>query len=206
MSQVNYENLNDMHMDVLREIGNIGAGNAATSLSVMLGQPIDIALPRVNLVEFNAVADSVGGPETLTYGVLLDLFGDIKGMVMFLLDKNFAHLVLNVLMGGHFSNFDEMDEMALSAIKEVGNILSAAYVRSIADLTQLDIQVSVPEVSIDMAGALLSVPLIRFGAIGDRVLFIEENFQSSAESVASHMILFAEVESLNLMLSKLGIS
>lgn len=206
MSQVNYENLNEMQMDVLREIGNIGAGNAATSLSVMLGQPVDIVLPKVNLVEFDRVSDAVGGPETLTYGVLLDLFGDVKGMIMFLLDKNFAHLVINVLMGGMYENFDEMDEMALSAIKEVGNILSAAYVRSIADLTGLDIQVSVPEVSIDMAGALLSVPIIRFGEIGDRVLFIEENFQSSAESVASHMILFAEVESLNLMLSKLGIA
>ena len=201
----NYENLNDMHMDVLREIGNIGAGNAATSLSVLLGQPVDIVLPKVNLVGFNDVARAVGGPEALTYGVLLNLFGEVEGMIMFLLDKDFAHLVLNILMGGCFESFDEMDEMALSAIKEVGNILSAAYVRSIGELTGLDIQVSVPEVSIDMAGALLSVPIIRFGAVGDRVLSIEEKFQSAQESVMSHMILFAEVESLNLILSRLGI-
>jgi len=206
VSNISYEDLNDIHMDVLREIGNIGAGNAATSLSVMLGQPIDIVLPRVNLLEFNSVADKVGGPEALTYGVLLTLHGEVEGMIMFLLDKDFAHLVLNILMGGHYENFDEMDEMALSAIKEVGNILSAAYVRSIAELTGLNITMSVPEVNIDMAGALLSVPLIRFGAIGDRVLFIEENFQSVAESVMSHVILFAEMSSLNLMLSKLGIA
>jgi len=200
-----YESLNDMQMDVLREIGNIGAGNAATSLSVLLGQPVDIVLPKVNLMEFNEVTNAVGGPETLTYGVLLNLFGEVEGMIMFLLDKDFAHLVLNILMGGQFANFDEMDEMALSAIKEVGNILSAAYVRSIGELTGLDIQVSVPEVSIDMAGALLSVPIIRFGAVGERMLSIEEKFQSAQESVVSHMILFAEVESLNLILSKLGI-
>jgi chemotaxis protein CheC len=192
-------------MDVLREIGNIGAGNAATSLSMMLGQSVDMTLPKVNLVEFNDVADAVGGPETLIYGVLLGLEGDIDGMIMFLLDKQFAHLVLNILMGQSFENFDQMDEMALSAIKEVGNILSGAYINSIAELTGLKIDLTVPSVSIDMAGALLSVPIIKFGSIGDKVLFIEENFSSNQESVMSHMILFAEVESLNLILGKLGI-
>ena len=149
-----YEDLSAIHMDVLREIGNIGAGNAATALSVMLGQPIDMTLPKVNLLEFNAVADAVGGPEALTYGVLLNLCGDIDGMIMFLLNRDFAHLILNILMGGACESFDEMDELGLSAIQEVGNILSAAYVKSIAELTGLFINVSVPEVSIDMAGAL----------------------------------------------------
>ncbi len=172
----------------------------------MLGQPIDMTLPVVNLVPFNDVAGNVGGPEALTYGVLLNLSGDVEGMIMFLLDKNFAHLMLNILMGGMFTSFEEMDEMALSAIKEVGNILSAAYVRSIAELTGLFINVSVPEASVDMAGALLSVPIIQFGTVGDKVLFIEENFQSGSESVMSHMILFAEMHSLDLILQKLGLA
>ncbi|MDL2234329.1 chemotaxis protein CheC [Ruminococcaceae bacterium OttesenSCG-928-L11] len=200
-----YESLNPMHMDVLREIGNIGAGNAATSLSMMLGMPVDMTLPKVNLVDFNDVAEAVGGPENMIYGVLLGLEGDVDGMIMFLLDKNFAHMVVNILMGGTYENFEAMDEMALSAIKEVGNILSGAYANSIAELTGLFINLTTPSVSIDMAGALLSVPIIKFGAVGDKVLFIEENFKSDAESVMSHMILFAEVESLNLILGKLGL-
>lgn len=202
----NYDDLNAMQMDVLREIGNIGAGNAATSLSVMLGQPVDMTLPKVNLVEFNDVAEAVGGAEALNYGVLINLSGAVDGMVMFILDKAFAHLMLNILMGEHFATFDEMDEMALSAIKEVGNILSAAYVKSISELTGLDIDMSVPYVAIDMAGALLSVPIIKFGTIGDKVLFIEENFKSNTDSVMSHMILFAEMESLNLILERLGLA
>lgn len=206
MSQKSYENLNSMQMDVLREIGNIGAGNAATSLSVMLNQPVDMTLPHVNLVEFNEVAEAVGGAEAINYGVLLNLGGDIDGMIMFILDKSFAHLMLNILMGESFSTFDDMDEMSLSAIKEVGNILSAAYVTALAELTGLNIEMSVPYVSIDMAGALLSVPIIKFGTVGDKVLFIEENFTSNEESVLSHMILFAEMESLDLILGKLGLA
>jgi len=200
-----YEHLSPMHMDVLKELGNIGAGNAATSLSSMLGMPVDMTLPQVNLVDFNDVAEAVGGPENMIYGVLVNLEGDVQGMIMFLLDKKFAHMVINILMGQHFESFDEMDEMALSAIMEVGNILSGAYVNSIADMTGLRIDLTPPAVNIDMAGALLSVPIIQFGAVGDKVLFIEENFKSDTESVMSHMILFAEVDSLNLILSKLGL-
>lgn len=200
-----YDSLNDTHMDVLQEIGNIGAGNAATSLAIMLNQPVQITLPKVNLVGFSDVAHAVGGPEALGYGVLVNLCGDIDGMIMFILDKKFAHMVLNVLMGESYASFDDLDEIALSAIKEVGNILSAAYVNSIAELTGLRIELSVPYVSIDMIGALLSVPIIKFGTIGDKVLFIEESFSSNKEKVLSHMVLFAEIESLNLILGKLGL-
>ena len=104
-----YSGLNDTHMDVLQEIGNIGAGNAATSLSVMMGTPVDISLPKVNLVGFNEVADVMGGAESIGYGVLVSLEGDIDGMMMFILDKRFAHQILNVLMGGSYENFDELD-------------------------------------------------------------------------------------------------
>jgi len=200
-----YGDLNEIHMDVLQEIGNIGAGNAATSLSVMMNAPVDISLPKVNLVGFNEVAGAMGGAETTGYGVLVNLEGDIDGMMMFILDKRFAHQILNVLMGGMYETFDELDEIALSAIKEVGNILSAAYVNSIAELTGLRINLSIPFVSIDMIGALLSVPIVKFGAIGDKVLFIEEQFSSNRETVSSHMVLFAEIESLNLILGKLGL-
>ncbi|MCL2056384.1 MAG: chemotaxis protein CheC [Oscillospiraceae bacterium] len=200
-----YEHLSPMHMDVLRELGNIGAGNAATSLSAMLGMPVNMTLPVVNLVEFNNVADAVGGPENMIYGVLVSLEGEINGMIMFLLDKKFAHMIINILMGQHYESFDEMDEMALSAITEVGNILSGAYVNSIGDMTGLRIDLTPPAVNIDMAGALLSVPITQFGAVGDKVLFIEENFKSDTENVMSHMILFAEVDSLNLILQKLGL-
>lgn len=200
-----YSGLNAVHMDVLQEIGNIGAGNAATSLAVMLDAPVDISLPKVNLVGFNEVANEMGGAESVGYGILVTLAGDVDGMMMFILDKRFAHQVLNVLMGGMFEDFSELDEIALSAIKEVGNILSAAYVNAIAELTGLRIELSVPYAAADMIGALLSVPITKFGAIGDKVLFIEEAFNSKKETVSSHMILFAEIDSLNLILGKLGL-
>ena len=204
--QNTFDTLSPVHMDILKEIGNIGAGNAATSLSMMLGMPVDMELPKVNLFDFATAADSVGGPENMIYGVLVEMHGDVEGIIMFLLDKAFAHMVVNVLMGESFSRFDDMDDMALSAIKEVGNILSCAYINSIAALTGLTIIPTPPSAAVDMAGALLSVPIIKFGAVGDKVLFIEENFKGNMQDVTSRMIMFTEVESLNLILTKLGIS
>lgn len=203
--EYSYDDLSAMHMDVLREIGNIGAGNAATSLSVMLNQPVDITPPKVNLVSAEEAAEALGGAEVVSYGVLVHLTDDIEGMIMFILDKQFAHKMLNVLMGQTYESFDDLDEMGFSAIKEVGNILSAAYINSIAELTGLRIDITPPFVSIDMVGSLLMIPAMRFGSVGDKVLFIEENFSSNQEKVLSHMILFAEMDSLNLMLGKLGL-
>ena len=200
-----YEDLNSVHIDVLREIGNIGAGNAATSLSMMLGQSINMTMPEVKLLSFDEAADAVGGAETLMYGVLLELAGDIRGTVMFLLDMNFAHLALNILMGETLETFDQMDEMSLSAICEIGNILSGSYVNSISELTGLNIELTVPAASVDMAGAMLNVPMTKFAKVGNKVMFIEEKFESSTQSVKSHMIMFAEIDSLNLILEKLGI-
>ena len=201
-----FDTLNPLHMDVLKEIGNIGAGNAATSLSMMLDMPVDMDLPLVNLLDFSTVADSVGGPENLVYGVLVELHGEVEGIIMFLLDKVFAHRIVNILLGGVYENFEEMDDIALSAIRELGNILSCAYINSLAELTGLTITPTTPSVAIDMAGALLSVPIIKFGALGDQVLYIEETFKGRIQEVVSRMIMFTEVESLNLILSKLGIT
>lgn len=206
MTANNYSELNDMHMDVLKEIGNIGAGNAATALSTMLAQKVDMSVPKVRLLDFNEIAQMLGGPEVQVVGILIDLSQDVHGMIMFILEQKFAHLVLNLLMGRQIADFSELNEMDFSAIQEIGNILSASYVNSIAELTGLDIFVSTPSVAVDMAGALLSVPAIQFAELGDKVLFIEESFLGDTESIASHMILIPEMDSLKLILERLGIT
>ncbi len=200
-----YESLNEIHLDVLKEIGNIGAGHAATALSTMLSQKVDMTVPQISIKSFDEVAAALGGHEKLTVGVLVNLEGDVNGMVMFLLDKDFAHLILNVLLGMDYHDFDELGEMEVSAIKEIGNILTASYVNSIAQMTGLTIDLSIPSLAIDMAGALLSFPIIQFGSVGDQLLSIAESFVSESASVHSHMILFAEIDSLKKIMNCLGI-
>lgn len=199
-----YEELNDTQIDVLREIGNIGAGNAATALAVMLDDTVEITLPSVKIVSFDEAVSGLGGPEIMTVGVLVNFSGGASGMIMFLLDMEDAKGITNILIQDD-DDRDGLSELKLSAIKEIGNILASSYINSISMLTGLSIDLSIPYIAIDMAGALMSVPLIEFGTLGDKVMFIEESFLGEFHHLRSNIIMFAELETLKAIMERLGL-
>lgn len=201
-----YGDLNEVQLDVLREIGNIGSGNAATSLSGMLMHPINIKVPKISILDYNAVVDALGGPEEMIVGLMLTLEGDVSGMMMFLLQKEFAHVTLNMLLGEGFADFEAMmDEMGQSAMQEVGNIMAASYVNAISELTGLMINISVPSLCVDMVGAILSVPAIHYANISDKAIFIQDEFDSGSDNTSSHILMIPEVDSLRKIMTNLGI-
>jgi len=205
MADGTYDNLSDIHIDVLREIGNIGAGNAVTALSTMLSERVDMTVPKVRIIDINGVSQILGVPENQVVGILLTLSQDIEGMMMFILEKQFAHLVINLLMGRDLKDFDSFEEIDLSALEEIGNIMVSSYVNAIASLTNLVIDISVPDISVDMAGAILSVPAVEFGTIGDKVLLIEEEFIGGDEHVNGFLMLIPKISSLHKILEILGV-
>lgn len=211
MSLQNMDQLNAVHFDVLREIGNIGQGNAASSLSQMLSQTIDISVPTVKLLDFNESVEYLGGPENVVLGMLVGLKGDINGMMLYVLQKNFANSMLNSVFGKQINDLTELDEMDISFIQEIGNILAGSYVNAISSLTGLTIDISVPTISVDMAGAILAVPAVEFAQIGNSVLFIDDSFifgdsaGIDSSEIKSNMILVPELSSLETLFSKLGI-
>ncbi|MDK2812932.1 MAG: chemotaxis protein CheC [Clostridiales bacterium] len=200
-----YDNLNDMQMDVLREIGNIGSGNAASSLASMLTSPVNISVPKVSILDYSEVVDQLGGPETMIVGLLLALDGDVNGMIMFLLHQNFAHMTLNALLGEDIKSFEDIDEMGYSALQEVANIMAASYINAISTMTDLSINISVPAMSIDMLGAILSVPSIHYANISDKIIFIEDEFTGQDLHAPSHILLIPDVDSLGKIMTNLGI-
>jgi len=192
-----------MQLDALKEIGNIGSGNAATALSQMLNRPVMIAVPRVTVLDYQTVTDRLGGPEELMIGLLLTISGDLTGMIMFLLQKEFANMVLSDLLGEE--SFDVDNDMGRSAVMEVGNIMAASYVNAIASLTGLRIELSPPSFCMDMVGAILSVPTIYYADISDKIIYIEDEFNNSINHAASHVLLIPEVEALQKMMRSLGL-
>ncbi len=204
MAENTLDNLNDLQFDVLKEIGNIGAGNATTALAKMMNMKIDMNVPRVDLVPFTNLPDIFGSPEEVLAGILVQLDGDIKGMMMFLVKEKSAHNLVNSLMGGMIqSSGDGFSDMELSALGEIGNIIIGAYLSAMSNLTSLKISSSVPYISIDMAGALLSVPAIEFGKLGDKVLLIETQF-GELDFVNGYFLMVPELESYDVILSSLG--
>jgi len=205
MSKISLDEMDFMHYDVLKEIGNIGAGNATTALSQLIGAKIDMNVPKVELLEFQELPEIVGGAENIVVGILLTLEGDIDGMMMFMLERSSAQNLVNILMGRTKGENEEFSEMDLSALNEIGNIISGAYLSSLSALTNMLITPSVPYMSIDMAGAILSVPAIEFGKVGDKALLIETEFGEDELLVNGYFILIPTIHSYDKILTSLGL-
>ena len=156
------------------------------------------------MLDFSALADVVGSAEAIVVGILLNLSGDIDGMMMFMMEHDAAHRLVNRLVGKDIENNEAFNDMELSALKEIGNIISGAYLSALSSLTNLKIVESVPFMAIDMAGAILSVPAIAFGELGDKALLIESEFNQTEYSVNGFFILIPTEESYGSILSSLG--
>ncbi len=209
MSELDLNRIDNMQYDVLREIGNIGAGNATTALSQMINSKISMNVPKVELLEFKELSEFVGGAEKIVVGILFTLGGDIDGMMMFMMDKAASMNLVNILLGNlqqqEISDDTEFSEMGLSALNEIGNIISGAYLSSLSSLTNLKITTSIPYMAIDMAGAILSVPAIEFGKIGDKALLIETEFGDMDKYVNGFFILIPTLKSYLSILKSLGL-
>lgn len=202
----NYYNLNELQLSVLSEIGNIGAGNAATALSSILADRVMMSVPELQIIDVEKMADLLGGPENELAGILVNMTEDVQGMLLFLLDKEFVCMLINVLLEEDRQSFSEITEIDMSAVKELGNILSGSYVNAISTMTGLNIMLSPPQIAIDMAGAILSYPAAQFGAVGEQLLFIEENFLSGNSAIKSHLLIMPEPRSLEIIMTSLGVS
>ncbi|MBZ2173851.1 chemotaxis protein CheC [Schnuerera sp. xch1] len=196
------ENFNSTILDVLKEIGNIGSGNAATALANMLSKRVNMNVPKVKIIEFKDVPMIVGGEEKLVVGIYLNLRDDVKGNILFLLDMESAINLVNLLLN---KKVKELDDISISALSEVGNIVASSYVNSLSALTGLKVKISVPSLAIDMAGAILSVPAIQFGLISDHVLLIETIFKEGENFVKGKLFLLPDIDSYKKILSNLGV-
>lgn len=209
LSEIDLNKIDNMQFDVLREIGNIGAGNATTALSQMINSKVSMNVPKVELLEFKELPDIVGGAEKIVVGILFTLGGDVDGMMMFMMDKGASMHLVNILLGNmdqsEHIDTNEFSEIGLSALNEIGNIISGAYLSSLSSLTNLTITSSIPYMAIDMAGAILSVPAIEFGKIGDRALLIETEFGDLDNYVNGYFILIPTLKSYSSILKSLGL-
>ncbi|WP_397386598.1 chemotaxis protein CheC [Paenibacillus roseipurpureus] len=197
--------LGDFQLDVLKEVGNIGAGHAATALSTLLDKPIDMLVPKVRMLPFEEICESVGGAETVVLAIFLRVEGDAPGNMFFILDLVAAKNMLRDLVGLSISDHEEYSELELSALNEIGNILAGSYLSSLADFTNLNMQPTVPALAIDMAGAILSYGLLQFGQMGDQALLIDTKFLEGENEVQGHFFLIPDPESFGKIFSALGV-
>ena len=198
-------NLSLIQLDALKEIGNVGAGNSATALSQLINRKIDMTVPQIAIMPLGDVPDVVGGPDVMVAGVYLRVFGPAPSSILFLLPRDSAFYLVDMLMGreqGHTTSLDAMDE---SALMEIGNILAGAYLNALSHFTKLTLLPSIPALAMDMAGAILSVILIQLGEMGDHALVIETEFTTENDGVKGHFFLIPDPGSLSIILAAIGV-
>ncbi|MBP9000608.1 MAG: chemotaxis protein CheC [Lachnospiraceae bacterium] len=202
MAELSMESLTTQYFDVLKEIGNIGAGNATTALATMLQCKVNMKVPQVRMMEFKDVGALLGGEEQELAGAYLSVEGDITGSILFLVQKEVALHLVSKLMGG--MGGDEFGEMERSAFKEISNIVTGSYLNALSTMTNMCIYPSIPDLAIDMAGAILSVPAIEFGIMGDKILLIQSQISDEIE-MDGFFVMIPDMESYVKILRALGI-
>ena len=200
-----FDQMNEMYFDVLREIGNIGAGNATTAISNMLNLRLNMEVPQVRLLDFQELSTAIGPEDEVIVGVFLEVTNDISGSMMFLMTMESAYYLVNKLMGRDISYREPFSDMDLSALKENGNIIAGSYLSALAGLTGLTISPSVPSIAVDMEASILSVPAIQFGQYGDSALLIQTEFGDEMQ-IEGFFILLPDMDSYSIIMKALGIT
>lgn len=197
-----YSKLNGIQLDALKEVSNIGAGNAATALSIMLNKKVDMTVPAVNIVKLEDIFELNGEEEVV--GTVVRVLGDIAGNILLVFTKDTSENIISRLVG---SKEAPDSEMGNSVLCEIANIISASYMNSIAQLTQLAIAPSVPALSYDMLGAILTTTFIESNQYDEYILDIETVFlDDTEENIGGHFYYIPMPGSLEKILKSIGIN
>lgn len=200
-----YNELDTLELDTLKEIGSIGAGNAATALSLLVGKRIWLRDPEVRIMGYNETIEWIGGPEEITAGVLVKMRGQIDGVMLSVQQLDFVNLVLESMLGKGVENYSDLREMETSALTEVGNILISTFINALSSLADIDIQLTVPAFTVDMQGAIMSVPMAAYGGQSDYLMTIGSHFVCEGKEIPCRLLLSPDIRSLNVLLRKLGV-
>lgn len=206
-----FESLTNFQLDTLKEVGNIGSGNAATALSQLLNKKIDMHVPSVRIVGYDEMMDLVGGPDELITAVFFRIEGEAPGNMFFVLSPKEANSFVQQLTGiTDFSVTDNAsDEMALSALQEIGNILAGSYLSALSDFIDILLQPSVPILTIDMAGAILTEGLFELSQVSDYAIVIDtiiDDHLDDNDPIKGHFFLLPDPVAFDKIFDKLGVS
>ncbi len=198
-----YEDMDTMALDVMREIGSIGTGSAATALSSLIGEQVRMTVPKIEIKNFNDAITLMGGPEDVVAAVLVKMSGDMKGTMLFLLRMEFVNAVLSRILHKKIDDYTQLYEMEISVLSEVGNIMISSYVNALSTLAGMDIQLSVPAIAVNMLGGIMSVPMAEMGYETDSLMLINGQLVLKDEHHDSTLLMLPDIESLNKLMNRL---
>lgn len=199
-----FSGLKSAQLDALMEISNVGVGNAATALSQMLNTSVEIRVPSIKLLEISDVPEHLGGDDKAVLGMFLKMLGDASGNMLFIYPIESAERMVSLLLQQDLKGEELFSELALSALKEVGNILASAYLSALGTMLNINLICSTPSISYDMAGAIIDYTLIELCSSEDKALVVETEFFLRGDEVKGNFFLIPDPGSLEVILTAAG--
>ena len=196
--------ITQFQLDALREIGNIGSGHAATALSTLLQRRINMSVPEVWAVPFEQVSVIVGQLDMPQATIYVKVEGEAPGKAVFFFPVESAEIVVQALFGSNEPVDLYTDEMAQSALKEVGNILVSSFLTALTQFSGIPLQPSVPALAVDMIGASLDAIFLEEGTLDDTVLFIDTQL-TGIPKIEGQFIFLPDEGSLKKLLGAMGL-
>ncbi len=195
--------LSDLQKDALKEVGNIGAGHAATSLSQLLNTTIQLSEPSIDVIKFRDLSFRVGYENRIVAALHMYVRGEAPGQMVVLFDREHAHDFVNNFIHRIIGDITIFDSIVDSTLKELGNIMAGAYLVALSTLTSIELVPSVPMLSYGTVHAafrsLLSI-------LPDQDVFlIESSFLDKERDVSGRFILIPETGSLHALLAAFGV-
>ena len=189
-----FEKIDESQLDILREICSVGAGHAATALSQLTGRRIELEVPRVLFERVQEVPRIAGGAEAVVDGLYFRILGDSRGVILMIFPEASGREVVRLVLGNREASPE--DPLSVSAMREIGNILTSAYLSAIGQLAGLSLIPSVPGYARDMAGSILDLVLIELARLEDTALVIETVFREAGEGIRGHFFLLPDPHTL----------
>jgi chemotaxis protein CheC len=189
----------ELQMDALRELANIGSGTASTALAAMLGRPVDISVPTAQALAFADAVEAVGPAEQVVTGVVIGVIGELDATVLLLLGESDA-ATLCALLG-----VDPQDEMAASALGEIGNIVGASYINALGAMTGLELEPEPPVSATDMLAAIVATVLAGRAQSDDIALVLDSDLVVEGEDCSVSFLLVPSRGGVEELLCRLGL-
>lgn len=196
--------LTPLLLDALREIGGIGAGHAATALSQLVDQPIDLEVPRIGVVDLADVPKMYGGPERLVCAAYSRMLGDISGGVLFMIGSEAALSLVDMMHGREPGGSVSIGHDEEALLRHVASILIAAYLAAIARMADLDVLPAGPAVGVDMAGALLEAAVAEIGLRAQQAVLVTTSFVAQSGAIDASLFFVPDPDSVPVLLGRLG--
>ncbi|WP_448374377.1 CheY-P phosphatase CheC [Fervidobacterium sp.] len=201
------EKLTEVQLDAIKEVGNIGTGNAATALSMMLDKKVDISVPQVKVIRISKIPFLFDNPEEVVCSVKMELKEDMTGEILLIFDPLTVKTLAKVLTGMEISDVTELDDFTASMLKEIGNIMCGSYVTALAGFTNLFINPEPPELIVDMISAIISEISIPLALAGEENIMLIETLieiEGVEKQLQGYLLLVPSVDSLEKLLKALG--